>query len=164
MDTTQGDNMKSTMLVAVSAVLLSSCAMTYKAPSVAATSTTVIVKGSKADILQAAKQSLVIDGYQITSSDDSAGVISTAPRDLHVTPSQANCGTTMGLDYLKDKRTSTRVAFGVVASDGSLTVKANIQGEYKPGAVDQDITLTCVSRGVLEQGVIANITAALSHR
>lgn len=156
--------MKSILFVVTSAVLLSSCAMTYKAPSMVAASTTVSVSGSKADILRAAKQALVIDGYQITNSDDSAGVISTAPRDLHVTPTQANCGTTMGIDYLKDNRTSTRVAFGVVASDGSLTVKANIQGEYKPGAVDQNITLTCVSRGVLEQGVIADITAALTHR
>lgn len=156
--------MKSMLLTALSALVLSSCAMTYEAPTTAAVNTTVVVRGSQAEILQAAKRALVIDGYQITNTDDSAGVISTAPRDLHVTPDQANCGTTMGLDYLKDKRTSTRVAFGVVASEGSLTVKANIQGEYKPGSVDQDITLTCVSRGVLEQAVIANITATLPRR
>lgn len=156
--------MKSMLLTALSALVLSSCAMTYEAPTTAAANTTVVVRGSQAEILQAAKRALVIDGYQITNTDDSAGVISTAPRDLHVTPDQANCGTTMGLDYLKDKRTSTRVAFGVVASEGSLTVKANIQGEYKPGSVDQDITLTCVSRGVLEQAVIANITATLPRR
>ena len=156
--------MKLAIAVAASVVLLSSCAATYKAPDTTATADTVIVTGSKADILQAAKQALVVDGYQITNSDDAAGVISTAPTDLHVTPSQANCGTTMGLDYLKDKRTSTRVSFGIVAADGSLTVKANIQGEYKPGAVDQDITLTCVSRGVLEQALIGKITAALPRR
>jgi hypothetical protein len=153
--------MKLTALAAASALLLSACAATYKAPDTTATADTVIVRGSKADILQAAKQALVVDGYQITNSDDSAGIISTAPTDLHVTPGQANCGTTMGIDYLKDKRTATRVSFGIVAGDGSLTVKANIQGEYKPGAVDQNITLTCVSRGVLEQALIAKITASL---
>ena len=156
--------MKLTALTAASALLLSSCAATYRAPDTTAKADTVTVRGSKGDILQAAKQVLVVDGYQITNSDDAAGIISTAPTDLHVTPEQANCGTTMGLDYLKDKRTSTRVSFGIVAAHDSLTVKANIQGEYKPGAVDQNITLTCVSRGALEQALIAQIVAALPRR
>ncbi|MEO6968246.1 MAG: hypothetical protein ABI132_07315 [Rhodanobacteraceae bacterium] len=155
--------MKLTILAAASALLLSSCAATYKAPDTTTATTSVAVSASEADILRAAKQALVADGYQLTNSDDSAGVISTAPRDLHVTPSQVNCGTTMGIDYLKDKRTSTRVAFGIIAADHSLTVKANVQGEYKPGAVDQNITLTCVSRGVLEQDIISKILGALPH-
>lgn len=153
--------MKQVVLAAAIAVVISACAMTYKAPLTTASTSTVSVSATKGQILQAAKQALVVEGYQITSSDDSAGVISTAPTNLHVTPLEADCGTTMGIDYLKDKRTSTRVSFGIVAGDGRLTVKANIQGEYKPGAVDQDITLTCASRGVLEQGLIAKITAAL---
>lgn len=157
----RGKTMKRAALAAAFAALLSACAMTYKAPDTTASTNTVSVSATKENILRAAKQALVVDGYQITNSDDSAGVISTAPTDLHVTPSEANCGTTMGIDYLKDKRTTTRVSFGIVAGEGSLTVKANIQGEYKPGAVDQDITLTCVSRGILEQGLIARITAAL---
>jgi hypothetical protein len=65
----------------------------------------------------------------------------------------------MGIDYLKDKRTTTRVAFGLIAEDAKVTVKANIEGEYKPGAVDQNITLTCVSRGLLERDMAAKISA-----
>jgi len=34
-------------------------------------------------------------------------------------------------------------------------VKANIEGEYKPGAVDQK--LTCVSRGLLEGDMASKI-------
>ena len=67
----------------------------------------------------------------------------------------------MGIDYLKDPRTKTRVAFGILASDGRLEVKANIEGEYRIGKADQDITLSCVSRSPLEQDIMGKIKAAL---
>ena len=57
----------------------------------------------------------------------------------------------MGIDYLKDKRTKTEVAINIVVDNKTLIIRSNIQGEYKPGAVDQDITLTCVSKGVIEK-------------
>jgi hypothetical protein len=106
---------------------------------------------------------LVTEGFQITSSDDSAGIVSTAPRDLRVTPEQADCGTTMGIDYLKDNRTATKVGFGVVAEEGKFMIKATIEGNYRPGAVDQNITLTCVSRGVLERALSGKIVAAVQR-
>lgn len=144
-------------------LLLVACATTYEQPTLVAPQITSAVSASKSDILRVAKQVLVSEGFQITNSDDSAGIISSAPRNLRVAPTQANCGTTMGLDYLKDNRTSTRVAFGIIAEDGKVMVKANIEGEYKPGAVDQDITLTCVSRGVLERDLLAKITGSFSR-
>lgn len=140
--------------------MTAACAATYKQPRITAPITSTQITTSKAELLRAVKQVLVAEGFQITSSDETAGVISTAPRNFRVTPEQADCGTTMGIDYLKDKRTSTRVAFGIIADDSKLIVKANIEGEYKPGAVDQDITLTCVSRGQLERDMLAKITAA----
>lgn len=139
-------------------LITSGCAMTYEQPTTTARVVSVSVAGSKADVLRVSKQVLVAEGFQITSSDDNAGVISTAPRNLRVTPAQADCGTTMGIDYLKDNRTSTRVAVGVIAEDARVTVKANIEGEYKPGAVDQNITLTCVSRGLLERDIAEKIS------
>jgi len=143
--------------------LLVACAATYEQPTSVAPQITSAISASKSDILRAAKQVLVSEGFQITNSDESAGIISSAPRNLRVSPAQANCGTTMGLDYLKDNRTSTRVAFGIIAENGKVTVKANIEGEYKPGAVDQDITLTCVSRGVLERDLLTKIAGSLSR-
>lgn len=65
----------------------------------------------------------------------------------------------MGIDYLKDNRTATRVGFGVIAEEGKLIVKATVEGNYRPGAVDQNITLTCVSRGLLERAMSGKITA-----
>lgn len=151
------------IFVVLTISMLVSCATTYEQPTSVAPQITSAVSTSKSDILRAAKRVLVSEGFQITNSDESAGIISSAPRNLRVSPAQANCGTTMGLDYLKDNRTSTSVAFGIIAEDGKVTVKANIEGEYKPGAVDQDITLTCVSRGVLERDLLAKITGNLSR-
>lgn len=150
-------------IVLVVSILLSSCAATYKQPTAAVPQTSFSVAGSKAEILRVTKRVLVTEGFQITNADDSAGVVSTAPRNLRVTSEQADCGTTMGIDYLKDNRTATRVGFGVIAEDGKVIVRTTIEGEYKPGAVDQNITLTCVSRGLLERDMLAKITAGISR-
>lgn len=150
-------------IVLVVSALLGSCAATYKEPTTVAPQTSVSVAASKADLLRSTKRVLVAEGFQITNTDDAAGVVSTAPRNLRVTPEQADCGTTMGIDYLKDNRTATRVGFGVIAEDGKLMIRTTIEGEYKPGAVDQNITLTCVSRGLLERDMLAKITAGVSR-
>ena len=144
-----------------SVVFVAGCAATYSQPITVATVTSKEIAASQADILRAAKQVLVAEGFQITNADESAGVISTAPRNFRITPEQADCGTTMGIDYLKDNRTSSKLGYGVLASDGKLIVKANIESEYKPGSVSQNITLTCISRGTLEPALLAKITAAI---
>jgi hypothetical protein len=151
------------LIVVIACLWLAACAATYVQPTIVAPRASDVVTASKANVLRAARQVLVAEGYQLTGSDDAAGVVSTAPRNLRVTPEQADCGTTMGIDYLKDKRTATRVGFGVIAEDGKLTVKAIIEGEYKPGAVDQNITLTCVSRGLLERDMLTKIKAAVAR-
>lgn len=150
------------IIVGVIASLTVACAATYTQPTSVAPKTSSSVAASKSDILSAAKKVLIGEGYQITNSDDSAGIVSTALRNLRVTPEQADCGNTMGLDYLKDNRTATRVGFGVIAEEGKITVKSTIEGEYKPGAVDQNIPLTCVSRGQLENEILSKITAGIA--
>jgi hypothetical protein len=130
-------------------------------PITVAAETSKEIVASQADILRAVKQVLVAEGFQITNADESAGVISRAPRNFRITSEQADCGTTMGIDYLKDNRTSSKIGYGILASDGKLIVKANIESEYKPGAVDQNITLTCVSRGTLEPALLAKIAAVI---
>lgn len=141
-----------------SLTLTIACAMTYQQPQTVAPESSILFQGSKASMFKAAQQAIVAEGYQITNSNESAGTISTAPRTVRLTPEQADCGTTMGLDYLKDNRTSTSVAFGVIICEGKLIVKANIQGEYKPGQSGiQNITFSCVSRGCLEKSLIDKI-------
>jgi hypothetical protein len=139
---------------------LAGCAFTYEGPKTKLIENKQSINASKSEILTAARQVLVSEGYQITSSDESSGTISTAMKNLRLSPDHADCGLTMGLDYLKDNRTSTKVGIGIIAIDGMVTIKANVEGEYKPGAIDQDITLTCVSKGLLEQSLYEKIKIA----
>ena len=106
------------------------------------------------------RQHLISEGFQITSADDTAGVISTASREIRLNPELADCGTTLGLDYLKDNRTSSKVSYGVLVSENKVTLKATMSATYLPGNASQSITLTCVSRGVLEDQVLKKIAEA----
>ncbi len=141
----------------ITVALIAGCAVTYKAPPGQYEAKSTSATKSKVELLKASKRVLVSESNQITNSDDDAGTISTAPRNLRLTPEQADCGTTMGIDYLKDNRTTTRVAYGIIAQDNNLTVRANIEGEYKPGDAMQNFTLTCFSRGLLEKDLIGKI-------
>ena len=141
--------------------MLTGCAATYKEPASVYQPLSASLGASKLEVLRGVKQALVLDGFQITNADDAVGVVSTAPRNFRLTPAQADCGTTMGIDYLKDNRTDTKLAYGVLVADGRVTIRTTIEGQYKPGAVDQNITLSCVSRGGLERDLLAKIRAAM---
>ncbi|WP_323600619.1 hypothetical protein [Pseudomonas putida] len=143
------------------AVFISGCAATYQAPTIQSVNAVSNTTASKEQVLMAAKRALVADGYQITSFDDAAGVISTAPKQVKLTPRDADCGKTLGLDYLLDNRTSTKVTMGVIAYQGRYVVRASIAGNYRPGEVSQNMDLTCVSRGNLEALLMEQITAGI---
>ena len=138
-------------------VLLTGCAMTYAPPSANYKAVSRAITANKQETLASAKRLLLLDGYQIQSFDDASGIISTSYVNKKVSPREADCGNTMGLDYLLDNRTKTQVAVNVIVEQDIVTVKANIQGEYKPGGADQDITLTCISTGAIERQIISNI-------
>lgn len=136
---------------------ITGCAMTYEQPQTIDHPVTVDHGLRKSDAFNKAAQSLLTQGFQIQSQDKESGYISSTMKNWKLSPAEADCGTTMGIDYLKDNRTKTEVAFNVLVDDQTLKVKSNIHGEYKPGAADQDITLTCVSRGVIEQALVDDI-------
>lgn len=140
-------------------LLLTGCAMNYKPPTALSPMATQRFNHSKSEMFAAARRALVVDGYQIISADLTSGTISTASRDQRVKPDIADCGTTMGIDYLLDNRTTTQVGMGVIVYDSEINVRASIRGEYKPGSVSQDITLTCVSKGRLERDMLQKIIA-----
>lgn len=138
---------------------LSGCAATYSPPVSLDQNAVYKINGNKITMLKATKQALIMDGFQITNSDDEAGVISTAQKDMRLNPMLADCGTTMGLDYLKDNRTSTKVGYGVVINDDKIAIKTNISATYLLSNVEQSITLSCVSRGVLEEALYRKIVS-----
>jgi hypothetical protein len=148
--------MKKVILLLIVSVM-TGCAMTYEAPTITAPIVKTELSKSSKHTLNSAKRTLLREGYQIQAFDDEAGFISTALINKKVTPAEADCGSTMGIDYLKDSRTKTQVAINIIVNNNDVVVKSNIQGEYKPGAVDQDITLTCISKGVIEQGLLRQI-------
>ncbi len=153
--------MKKILFALVVGSSLVGCATTYKAPVTLNQSASEQVSATKDQIFKAAQRALAINGEQIMSANADAGVISTAARDYRLTPDLADCGTTMGIDYLKDNRTSTKVAYNILIADNSLDVRTTLQGDYKVGDVTQNITLTCVSRGVLEQKMIQKIKSEI---
>ena len=67
----------------------------------------------------------------------------------------------MGIDYLKDKRTKTTVAQNIIIDDNSLSIKSNIQGECNVGSTTFDVTLTCLSKGLIEADLADKIKSNL---
>lgn len=147
------------MMIMASALVASGCAMTYQEPATVEQQAMRQIQADQVVIMKSAKRVLTVNGFQITAFDDEAGVISTAPKNMRLAPGDADCGRTMGIDYLKDKRTTTQVAVSVLVQDGSAQVKASINGEYRPGDVSQDMMLSCVSRGTVEQKLLNDIAA-----
>ena len=144
-------------------IILTGCAATYERPTTAYQPLTTSLTASKTEILTAAKLALASEGYQIATVDNEVGILTTSLRDMRLTPLQADCGKTMGIDYLMDNRTATRVGYGIVAGDGKLTIRAIIEGDYRPGGQhgDQNLMLTCISRGGLEKTLIDKIKPLL---
>lgn len=137
-------------------VVLSGCATSYVEPeSAAAVGSMVNHQESVGQIASKARKHFALSGFGITS--DSGELIVTEKRFVRLSENDADCGSTFGLDYLRDKRTHTEVSYTLVNEPGSLTVVANIDGEYRPGSVAQDLTLTCKSKGTLERQLLDSI-------
>lgn len=140
-------------------LVLSGCSATYT-PPVSPSSNLVIsnnVHASKSEILKATQKTLALNGEQISTIDTVNGIITTSPKTLRLTPEHADCGKTMGIDYLKDNRTNSKMFYNIIVEDNKLAIKGVPSAEYRVGAADQDMNLTCVSHGVLEQQLFEQI-------
>lgn len=151
--------MKKALTLWVLPFFIVGCAATYTSPVGEPQKFSASHDSDISVVLAKAKRVLVSEGYEIESFDDKAGAIATSLRKMRVTPTQADCGETMWLNYLRDDRTKTEVAINILVDDTALQVTANIQGEYKPGSMDQDITLNCISKGVIEREIGKQIVA-----
>ena len=141
--------------------LLTGCAATYKPPeSIQKNVQRDFPNVKKSDLMIAVKQVLVTEGFQITISDELSGVISTALRSYKLDPQHADCGTTMGLDYLKDNRTAGKLGWGLVITEGKVSVTPHMEASYLPGNTYQSINMVCASRGVLEHNLLDHISEA----
>ncbi|WP_157288604.1 hypothetical protein [Uliginosibacterium gangwonense] len=146
------------------ALMLSACASTYSAPAMIAPRVSAPVQVKPAEVLRVSKRVLAGEGFQINDSDLEAGTLITAPKNFRVSTKEADCGSTMGIDYLLDNRTTTRVSYSVIAEDGRVLVTAYVLGEYKLGDAMQDITLTCVSKGELDRWMLSKVLDELGRK
>lgn len=149
--------MNKPVLITTSLAIIGGCATTYQASSTENKHFSGQHGSDKMTVIAKAKRVLLMEGYQIQSASNTEGYISTSYKNWKLSPEQASCGSTMGLDYLKDNRTKTEVSMNIIVDDTTLIARSNIKGEYKPGAVDQDMTLTCVSKGVIESEIAQKI-------
>lgn len=151
--------MRNLLIVSLLTGFVSGCAATYTPPE--NTQPTNLLKkpieANKVTLLKAVKKTLALNGEQIQDSDENTGIITTIPKTIRLNPDLADCGKTMGLDYLKDNRTNSKFSYNIIVEDNSLTIKGNPTAEYRVGASDQDMNLTCVSKGVLENQLFENI-------
>lgn len=142
-------------------LLLFSCAATYKPPVTEPTVFEKSLNASKENIFNVSKKVLTLEGYQIQNSDKDAGIITTSfVQKMNLDETHCDCGTTMGLPYIKDKRTITNVSISIIASNNKLTIKANINGEYLKNDTVHGKTFDCVSKGKIEAELFDKIKAS----
>lgn len=148
-------------LILMSVAVCAGCAATYVPPTGKPVNVSIPSPASRIDLMRAARQVLAMEGYQIASADDASGVISTLTRTRPVSPDAADCGANVGVEnaYLKDPRTSTRLAVNVIVRERSVTVRATVDADYRPGSQMQDMTLTCISKGTIERALAEKIIA-----
>jgi len=152
-------NMKKIFITLSIIGFIAGCAMTYEKPMTIEKTISSENTFGKTHALEKAKRVLLLNGFQIQSYDDNSGIISSSYKDVRLSPDDADCGTTMGLDYLKDNRTSTQFAINILVDNKSIIIKSMIRGEYKPGggSAVQNITLSCKSKGILENKLLKQI-------
>jgi hypothetical protein len=104
--------------------LLFTCAATYQPPTISVPPTKYNAVGKlKDDIFTASLTTLAEEGYTITLADRQSGVISTDKKRVILTELDCDCGTTMGLPYIKDKRTITSVSINLTVLDEKFSLK-----------------------------------------
>ncbi len=157
--------MKKLIVILVTILSFGCGSLHYAPPTSHPVSVTRPVDATKSELFLASKKVLMLDGFQIANADPELGIISTTQKQMKLTVSDVDCGSTMGINYMKDKRTITRVSVLIECNDNSLNVKCNITGEYGKGWGEQStlqgIDLTCVSKGTMENTLIDKIISSL---
>ncbi len=142
-------------------LLFAGCAATYKPPITAPQAFEKSFAIQKAELFTQTLQAVVEQGYNVTASDKDAGIISTAKTEKRLDETYCDCGTTMGIDYMKDKRTVTKVGFNFTVMDNLVKIKTNISGAYLSTDPIHGKQFECVSKGKLENEMFAKIASEM---
>ena len=118
-------------------------------------------------VLNAARAALTQAGFTVAPVDSADPVVFSDPKTLKMTSKQADCGKLYGLTYVGDKRTETTVLLSVSGENGSVRVRAAVNGILRVdtpkllGGGPADKALTCTSTGALERELANKILAGL---
>ncbi|HPR53423.1 MAG TPA: hypothetical protein PLU81_16645 [Deltaproteobacteria bacterium] len=138
-------------------LVLTGCAVTYKMPTASYEPIKENISGSHEDLFNTSIKVLYSEGYQIIHSDIHTGTITTAKRNIKLSAQECDCGTTLGLPYIKDTRTQTQISLCLAIENNLIVVNADITGNYNVGKIEQDRPLTCVSTGLIERGILQKV-------
>lgn len=144
-------------LVLPAAVLSAGCMMKYRQPENSASPKTEMVVLAKAELLRSAREELTDDGFLIERFDENAGTLHTGARAEQLRPGDADCGLYAGFDPVTDARTQMELRYVVTADEGQVAVQALMSGAFRPSVGAAPVPLVCVSKGTLEDRIIARI-------
>lgn len=148
-------------LTAVFLFLFVACSATYKSPETIKQTYTFNFSASKEQIYNAIITAISQEGYVVAYSDRELGIINTGMSRKELTEIDCDCGTTMGIPYIKDKRTVTDVALNFTIFDNKFEIRTNITGEYLPNDPVYGKKFECVSLGTIEENLYRRIISHL---
>lgn len=105
------------------------------------------------------RQRLEQQGFKISNFDEDEQSLSTEPKAWKLTAAQADCGKSIGIPYLKDRRARTWVTASIRKATEGFELRIKITGQYD--VVPKPKALVCRSLGSVESD-IANAIAAAS--
>lgn len=141
------------LILPLVAVALCACNTMYEAPKILSAPRVFSVTGTKETLYQKAAAALIAEGFAITSSDAGLGIISTHRREMVLTEADVDLGTTMGIAYIKDKRTTEYVTVTIQVEADKATIRTDIDGEYLPNDAVYGKKMKGVSKGTIEQKI-----------
>jgi len=150
-----GRKLTKVISVMLAGVTLCGCASAYKAPE--QTYRPAVVTGS-GDVYKQAVAALISEGFAVASFDQNLGIISTQRRQMDLTESDADLGSTsFGIQYIKDKRTTEFVTVTLQVKDSQATIRADIEAEYLPNDPVYGKKMVGVSKGTIEKRIASRI-------
>ncbi len=114
-------------------------------------------------VLATARKVLEALGYALEPMSADGTSFSTLPTDHKFTQKEADCGTGLGIPFLWDSRTKTRVSITVSVASGRLTVRSGMDGilEVRGFGAHEDKPLSCTTKDAFAGEVLQQIQAAL---
>ncbi|MCP4545115.1 MAG: hypothetical protein GY835_01460 [bacterium] len=138
-------------------LLLVGCALTYKGPKIEQRTYTKEVP-FQAEVLHKKITGVLFNqGFAIAS--DSPGMVTTERKIEDLNDKQADCGSTGGIPYLRDSRTTTWLTISIRYENGRVGIRTIIEGEFMPNDPLGGKKFECVSKGVIERVLFERIVS-----